>query len=53
MKVTFEGSLAIVRPFGFLEVNITPSSIKKAEVEQICARQISAILLSLKKCHIF
>ena len=53
MKVTFEGSLAIVRPFGFLEVNITPSSIKKAEVEQICARQISAILLSLKNVTFF
>ena len=53
MKVTFEGSLAIVRPFGFLEVNITPSSIKKAEVEQICARQISANLLSLKNVTFF
>ena len=53
MKVTFEGSLAIVRPFGFLEVNITPSSIKKADIEQICARQISAILLSLKNVTFF
>ena len=53
MKVTFTGSLAIVRPFGFLEVNVTPSSVSKADLGQISSRQISAILLSLKNVTFF
>ena len=53
MKVTFTGSLAIVRPFGFLEVNATPSSVSKADLGQISSRQISAILLSLKNVTFF
>ena len=53
MKVTFTGSLAIVRPFGFLEVNVTPSSVSKADLGQISSRQISTILLSLKNVTFF
>jgi hypothetical protein len=53
MKVTFTGSLAIVRPFGFLEINIAPSSVSEANLKQIYSRQISAILLSLKNVTFF
>lgn len=53
MKVTFAGSLAIVRPFGFLEINVAPSSVSKTNLMQICSRHVSAILLSLKNVTFF
>ena len=53
MKVTFTGSLAIVRPFGFLEINVAPSSVSKTNLMQICSRHVSAILLSLKNVTFF
>ena len=44
MKLTFNGSIAIVRPFGFLEVNMVPLKLSDKHISQISSRNVDAIL---------
>ena len=53
MKLTFNGSIAIVRPFGFLEVNMVPLKLSEKHISQISSRNVDAILLSLKNVTFF
>ena len=53
MKLTFNGSIAIVRPFGFLEVNMVPLKLSDKHIGQISSRNVDAILLSLKNVTFF
>ena len=53
MKLTFNGSMAIIRPFGFLEAENVPLKLSEKYINQISSRDISAILLSLKNVTFF
>ena len=53
MKLTFNGSIAIVRPFGFLEVNMAPLKLSDEHISQISSRNVDTILLSLKNVTFF
>ena len=53
MKLTFNGSMAIISPFGFLEAENIPLKLSEKYVNQISSRDISAILLSLKNVTFF
>ncbi|WP_169779497.1 hypothetical protein [Campylobacter curvus] len=53
MKLTFNGSLAIIRPFGFLEGNFLGKHPSKKDIELIEARNTTCVLLSLKDVTFF
>ncbi len=53
MKLTFNGSMAIIRPFGFLEAENVPLKLSEKYINQISSRDISVILLSLKNVTFF
>ena len=53
MKLTFNGSVAILRPFGFLDTDNVPLKLSEKYINKISSREVSAILLSLKNVTFF
>ncbi|MCD8213522.1 MAG: hypothetical protein LUC34_05690 [Campylobacter sp.] len=53
MKITFNGSLAILRPFGFLESDSIVDNLTQKDIDLIISRNTTCILLSLKNVTFF